>query len=200
MRQAKLFLAAGAALLLAAISLAAWQLWQDRQIAGCTQALLQQTQQMKPEADAPAAAPPAVPEQAEPSPAAVDVQEQGAESADGTLEIPALDLLLPVLGSCSEELLELSPCRYAGAAGTDDLVVAGHNYAAHFGALHRLQTGDAVCFTDQNGTQHRYCVTAIAVLPPDAVAEMTQSDAALTLFTCTAGGKKRLTVRCERTE
>ncbi len=186
--------------MLAAVSLAAWQLRQDRQIARHTQMLLQQAQQNR--TDALPAEPLTVPESETAGAAAVPITAEEskpwAEPTAGILEIPALELLLPVLESCSEELLELSPCCYAGAAATDDLVVAGHNYAAHFGALYRLQTGDALCFTDQNGAQYRYCVTAAEVLPPDAVEEMTQSDADLTLFTCTAGGKKRLAVRCEK--
>jgi sortase (surface protein transpeptidase) len=68
---------------------------------------------------------------------------------------------------------------------------------AHFGALHRLQAGDMVGFTDLDGTTYRYRVTAVEVLGAAAVGEMTQSGADLTLFTCTVGGKNRIAVRCE---
>ena len=45
-----------------------------------------------------------------------------------------------------------------------------------------------------------YTVVALDVLHPQAVDEMTAGDYDLTLFTCTFGGKSRVTVRCMRTQ
>ena len=174
------FLILGIVLLLTAAGLAVCQLHCDRVTAQRTQQLLQQA---KPIAAAP-----------------LQAQPQEETPTLAILELPSLDLALPVQAHCSAENLKLSPCRYAGSAATEDLVVAGHNYAAHFGALHRLQVGDAVGFTDLDGAAYRYRVTAVEVLPATAVGELTQSGADLTLFTCTAGGKNRIAVRCEGTE
>ncbi len=44
-----------------------------------------------------------------------------------------------------------------------------------------------------------YIVT-LDVLHPQAVDEMTVGDCDLTSFTCTVGGKSRVTIRCMRTE
>ncbi len=118
----------------------------------------------------------------------------------GILRIPALGLELPVISQWSYPRLKLSPCRFSGSAYLDDLVIAAHNYPAHFGALNRLSPGDELTFTDMDGNVFRYAVAELETLAPTAVEEMTGGDYALTLFTCTVGGRSRLAVRCQRAE
>lgn len=117
----------------------------------------------------------------------------------GTLDIPSLELSLPVMSDWSYPKLKLAPCRYTGSAYLDDLIIAAHNYPAHFGSLGNLEEGDAVIFTDADGNQFSYTVSEIKQLPPTALEEMESGDWDLTLFTCTVGGKARVTVRCVRT-
>ncbi|MCC8162222.1 MAG: sortase [Lachnospiraceae bacterium] len=121
----------------------------------------------------------------------------------GTLTIPALNLELPVMAEWSYAGLKIAPGRYAGSVWSDDLVICGHNYTRHFGNLKFLHSGDILYFTDVNGNEFRYEVVASLILQPEDVEEM-QSDESeewdLTLFTCTIGGRKRVTVRCSRTE
>ena len=62
----------------------------------------------------------------------------------GILEIPALDLELPVISSWSYSSLRLAPCRYSGSAYKGDLVIAAHNYQSHFGGLRTLPEGSEV--------------------------------------------------------
>ena len=114
----------------------------------------------------------------------------------GILKIPALNLELPVMSDWSYPQLRTAPCRYAGSAYQDDLVIAAHNYRRHFGLLGTLAAGDEVRFTDVDGNVFLYSVMEIQVLPPTAVEEMTDSGYGLTLFTCTPGGRMRLAVRC----
>lgn len=118
----------------------------------------------------------------------------------GTLEIPGLGLKLPVLSEWSDTLLKTAPCRYTGSAYLDSMVIAGHNYRRHFGGLRNLQTGDSVIFTDTEELCFSYSVTLVEQLPGDAVEEMTSGEWDLTLFTCTARGRERVAVRCERIE
>lgn len=118
----------------------------------------------------------------------------------GTLEIPGLGLKLPVLSEWSDTLLKTAPCRYAGSAYLDSMVIAGHNYRRHFGSLRSMQAGDSVIFTDTEGLCFSYSVKLVEQLPGDAVEEMTSGEWDLTLFTCTAGGRERVAVRCERIE
>jgi sortase A len=113
------------------------------------------------------------------------------------LEIPALELVLPVLDTWSYPNLKKAPCRYVGSARTGDLVIAAHNYDRHFGRLTKLRAGDTVTLTDMDGVRYIYEVAEVEVLAPTDVEQMTNSGYALTLFTCTYGGKSRVTVRCE---
>ena len=73
-----------------------------------------------------------------------------------------------------------------------------HNYPKHFGQISDLSIGDSVVFTDMDGNVSNYSVVAKDVLSPTAVKEMTSGDFDLTLFTCTYGGKSRITVYCDR--
>jgi sortase A len=118
----------------------------------------------------------------------------------GYLSIPALDLELPVQSQWDYPSLKVSPCRYYGSTKTDDLVIAAHNYARHFGGLMQLSPGDLVYFTDMDGVVNRYQVEEVDVLNPTDIEEMTAGEYDLTLFTCTYGGKSRVTVRCLRVE
>ena len=118
----------------------------------------------------------------------------------GYLTIPSLNLQLPILSEWSYSNLKIAPCRYSGSTNTDNLVIAGHNYRTHFSPLSKLKIGSSVIFTDMDGLTIEYIVAEIDVLNPEEVEEMTNEKFALSLFTCTYGGKSRLTVRCERVE
>ena len=118
----------------------------------------------------------------------------------GYVSIPELSLELPVMSEWSYPKLRKAPCRYSGSTKTDDLVILAHNYSRHFGKISKLSIGDEVIFTDMNGVVTHYSVVETDTLSPYAVEEMTAGDYDLTLFTCTYGGKSRITVRCDRAE
>lgn len=118
----------------------------------------------------------------------------------GILEIPAIGLKLPVASEWSYANLNIAPCRYAGSAYLDTLVILGHNYPAHFKELKSLRPGDAVQFTDADGNVFSYTVSDFEQLRPGQVTDMISGDWDLTLFTCTVGGQLRLAVRCVREE
>lgn len=117
----------------------------------------------------------------------------------GVLEIPKIDLKLPVLSEWSYPLLKKAPCRYSGSAYLDNLVIAAHNYRTHFGKLKELEMGDEVIFTDAAGNRFEYKVAVVEALTPQSVEDMTSGEWALSLFTCTLDGKNRVTVRCDFT-
>ena len=116
----------------------------------------------------------------------------------GYLSLPTLNLDLPILSDWTYPLLQIAPCRYHGSLRGDDLVLMAHNYANHFGNISRLREGDPVIFVDMDGGVTRYQVVAQDILDPTAVEEMTAGVFDLTLFTCTYGGKSRVTVYCDR--
>ena len=116
----------------------------------------------------------------------------------GILEIPALGLTLPVISEWSYDKLEIAPCRYTGTAYKDDLIIAAHNYEGHFGELDGLEVGDEILFTDMDENVFSYNVSGMEELPGTALEEMEAGEWDLTLFTCTASGKNRVTVRCDK--
>ena len=124
----------------------------------------------------------------------------GDISCIGILEIPSLDLQLPVISEWSYPALRLAPCRYTGSAYKGDLVIAAHNYQSHFGRLKTLSTGSEVIFTDAVGNRFVYQVAVIEALTPWSVEDMTSGKWPLSLFTCTLDSQNRVTVRCEYSE
>lgn len=116
----------------------------------------------------------------------------------GFLGMPAIGLELPVMADWNYPQLQIAPCRYTGSTYTDDLVIMAHNYEKHFGKLSKLMTGDVITFTDMNSETTQYQVVAKDILDPTAVEEMTSGAYDLTLFTCTFGGEKRVTILCDR--
>lgn len=117
----------------------------------------------------------------------------------GVLEIPALELSLPIISHWSDADAKSAPCRYAGSAYTDDLVIAGHNYRSHFAYLKTVPAGSAVYFTDLDGNRFEYVVELVETLHAADVDEMLSGGWDLSLFTCTMSGQYRATVRCRRT-
>ena len=118
----------------------------------------------------------------------------------GYLVIPALELELPIMSGWSYPKLRIAPCRYSGSLYLDNLVLMAHNYKRHFGGIKDLRPGDQIFFTDLDGETVEYEVIALDVLQPSAIEDMTAGEFDLTLFTCTYGGKSRVTVRCDRVE
>lgn len=118
----------------------------------------------------------------------------------GYVSIPALELMLPVMADWSYHRLRIAPCLYTGTVMGNDLVILAHNYKSHFGRISQLEMGDEVTFTDMDGVTTHYQVAALDVLSATAVEEMVAGEYDLTLFTCTYGGKSRVTLRCDRAD
>ena len=128
----------------------------------------------------------------------LDTVELEGHSYIGYISIPSLQLTLPVMADWSYPKLKLAPCCYCGSIYTQDLVLMAHNYDRHFGRLSRLNGGEAVTFTDVHGVTTEFTVVLVDILNPTDVEQMTAGAYDLTLFTCTYGGKTRVTVRCQQ--
>ena len=119
----------------------------------------------------------------------------------GVLEIPALGISLPVGENWTEELLQLSPCRYSGSYYTDDLVICGHNYERHFSPIKYIEPEERVYFVTVEGTRYSYYVVQRETVQPNEIDKMLGKEDVpwnLTLFTCNNGGESRCAVRCIR--
>lgn len=114
----------------------------------------------------------------------------------GYLEIPDLDLKLPVASQINESLLEKGPCRYFGTVYQKNFVIGGHRYRRHFRKIHTLGYGASVIFTDVNGYRYHYQVEEQEVIEPYQSGYLCSGDWDLSLFTCTTGGAARVVVRC----
>jgi len=113
----------------------------------------------------------------------------------GILEFPHYSLSLPVISNWSYPNLRVAPCRYEGSPYNGDFIIAAHNYRSHFGILKTLVPGDVVRFMDVDGNLFTYEVASTEILGGTAVEDMKSGEWDLTLFTCTYGGRTRVTVR-----
>lgn len=183
------FLTGGALCLIAALGLTVYNVWDERRAAESADAgvmLLQRSIPVKPESEQPI-----IPEA---QPIMTTIEMDGRDYV-GILELPALDLVLPVQGTWSNSLLKHSPCLYQGTL-YDGMIIAGHNYRSHFSGLTRLMVGDEIRFTDVDGNVWYYTLTTTEIIAGHDVEAMEEGDWDLTLFTCTYGGQERYTVRC----
>ena len=113
----------------------------------------------------------------------------------GVLQIPSLELELPIASEWNYPNLKTAPCRYSGSAYLNNMIICAHNYSSHFGKLKNLSEEDVATFTDMAGNVFIYKMVERETLNPTDIEEMEDGDWDLTLFTCTVGGKTRVTIR-----
>ena len=113
----------------------------------------------------------------------------------GVLQIPSLELKLPIASEWNYPNLKAAPCRYSGSAYLNNMIICAHNYSSHFGKLKNLSEEDVATFTDMAGNVFIYKMVERETLNPTDIEEMEDGDWDLTLFTCTVGGKTRVTIR-----
>ena len=130
----------------------------------------------------------------------------------GVLEIPAMELTMPVYLGASDDNLAAGAAvlgnTSAPIGGTNtNCVIAGHRGwkgADYFRHIDRLQVGDTVKLTNLWETL-TYTVADIQIIQPHEVEKIKiqQGRDLLTLLTChpyASGGRQRYVVYCERTE
>lgn len=116
----------------------------------------------------------------------------------GYLNIPSQELTLPIMADIANLDLNLAPCKFSGNLKENNLVIAGHNYVAHFGKLFNLVVGDDLSFTDADQNIIHYKVASIEMLRENETERTIKNNYDLTLYTCTLDRVHRLTVRCNR--
>ena len=135
-----------------------------------------------------------------------------ADEIIGVLEIPAMELTMPVYLGASDAHLAAGAAVLGSTSapiGGDNTncVIAGHRGwrgADYFRHIDRLQVGDTVQVTNLWETL-TYTVADIQIIQPHEVdkIKIQQSRDLLTLLTChpyASGGRERYVVYCERTE
>ena len=129
----------------------------------------------------------------------------------GVLEIPAMELTMPVYLGASDAHLAAGAAVLGNTSApiggnSTNCVIAGHRGwkgADYFRHIDRLAVGDSVTLTNLWGTL-TYTVTDIQVIQPHEVAKIKiqPNRDLLTLLTChpyASGGRQRYVVYCERT-
>lgn len=125
----------------------------------------------------------------------------------GILEVPEVNIELPVIAEYTEDNLRLSPCCYTGSYYADDMVIVGHSYYNHLRPIRKASIGADVYFTNVEGKVYHYIISNVEILDPSEVARMVENsknsdrknaDWDLTIFTCTSDTSARYTVRCIR--
>lgn len=130
----------------------------------------------------------------------------------GVLEIPAMELTMPVYLGASDDHLAAGAAVLGNTSApvggeNSNCVIAGHRGwrgADYFRHIDRLQVGDAVKLTNLWETL-TYTVADTQIIQPHEVdkIKIQQSRDLLTLLTChpyASGGRQRYVVYCERIE
>lgn len=121
----------------------------------------------------------------------------------GVIEIDKIDVTYPILSNTSEELLEISPCRFYGPMPNEigNLCIAGHNYANNtiFGKLHYLEIGDIVRIYDLSGKALNYEIYNKKEVPATDTSctnQDTNGKREVTLITCNTLNGNRVIFQC----
>ena len=142
---------------------------------------------------------------------AADLTTYGIEDeVIGVLEIPAMELIMPVYLGASEAHLAAGAAVLGNTSApiggnSTNCVIAGHRGwrgADYFRHIDRLAVGDSVTLTNLWGTL-TYTVADIQIIQPHEVdkIKIQQGRDLLTLLTChpyASGGRQRYVVCCER--
>lgn len=214
-----LLITTGVILVLAALLLVSFNLWDNHRAGETANATLrilereitaiqeQEQEQARPPITDTSEPKPAYNDTASPEPAA-RLRVNGYDCI-GIIDIPCLEIRLPVLAEWDNRRLKTAPCLYSGSWQEDNMVICGHNYRRHFAPIKSIPKGADVFFETADGQVLHYVVSHRETVKPTAVSSMIENTAAvgedgstkdwnLTLFTCSTGGRTRCAVRCVR--
>lgn len=186
----KFLFCGGVLLIAAALCFTAYNLWDEKRAGDSVEELLWQYQELQ--------SAPRTKKTEESRDFGMPVVEIDDNLYIGVLEIPLLDISLPVMDEWDYDRLKTAPCRYEGAVSLDNMIIAAHNYRSHFGRLHKLEIGDEVAFIDVEDNRIEYQVTEVIYLNGSEVDEIENGEWDLTLFTCSIDSQRRIVVRCAR--
>ncbi len=118
------------------------------------------------------------------------------------LEIPSLNIKVPVLEGTDQKALQVSAGHFTGTGslGHGNYCIAGHNstiYAEIFNELDQIKIGDEIYLTDNHGskTRYTYVVAEYTIVDPHAVEVLNDfGDDRLTIISCTDDGNFRQVV------
>ena len=122
----------------------------------------------------------------------------------GIINIDKINIKYPILANTTDELLEVSVCKFYGASPNEigNCCIVGHNYRNNqfFSNIDKLKVDDIINITDLTGRTVSYAVLSKYTVGPNDVEctnQLTAGKRKLTLITCTDNNKKRVIVEAE---
>lgn len=120
----------------------------------------------------------------------------------GIIEIEKIKINYPILSNQNDELLKISPCKFAGPMPNKvgNLCIAGHNYAdkRFFGRLKELSINDKITIYDLSGNSLDYFIYEKREIEPhdlSCMSQETNGQKIVTLITCNNMSDKRLLIK-----
>jgi sortase A len=126
----------------------------------------------------------------QPEPVPADPRAPTPRVVHGTIALPTIGLEAPLHEGVTLTAIDRGPSHWPGTAmpgQTGNVVVAGHRvtHTAPFRDLDRLQVGDPLVFSLQDGSRWTYRLTATEIVGSDALWIVDQTPApTATLFAC----------------
>lgn len=120
----------------------------------------------------------------------------------GILEIPKIDVALPVSRDYSFEQMSQSLCRYSGSFEEKNIIICGHNYKYYLDNLKDVYDKDEIYFTDVKGIKTKYVVVETEYIGGNDSSKLYKDEENwdMTIFTCNYSGYMRYLVRCKIAE
>ncbi len=120
-----------------------------------------------------------------------DINYDGVAYSIGTLEVPSINLSLPVFSELTDDLLKISACHFYGPKKNliGNICIAGHNYndGSLFSNVPNILVGDYIFFTDLNSNSSQYTVYKkyeIKSNDTSCTSQKTNGHKEITLVTC----------------
>lgn len=112
------------------------------------------------------------------------------------IEIPALNLTLPVADAWNSKKLYRSPARFYGSCYDHSLVIGGADNAYQFSFCDKIENGTVITVTDMTGTQFSYTVSRVDRSKNAESSWLVSADYDLTLFCRDTYSMEYVAVRC----
>ena len=113
------------------------------------------------------------------------------------LEVPSLELSVPVENQWQAGLLSTRPGRFWGSIYDGTLILGGGNHKGSFDFCAQLDLGDQILVTDMQGTQFRCSVARIIRSNSADFEDLSDETYPLTLFVRAQYEARYIIVRCD---
>ncbi len=112
------------------------------------------------------------------------------------LEIPSLNIILPIKDKWNGTALIASPARFCGSAYDNTLVIGGADNSRQFSFCDEIENGTSVIVTDMTGTYFTYIVERVDRSDKAESKWLTETEYDLTLYCRCAYSMDYIAVRC----